>query len=91
MTGQRKSTHTWGRPINSQVQSRHTKGVIMPEEAKKPTIQRVQFGKDATAEAIFAGIKAAQDKWAKQHPDRAHELYPHVFDEKGNRIKAKAE
>jgi hypothetical protein len=63
----------------------------MSEEAKKPTIQRVQFGKDATAEEIFAGIRAVQDKWAKQHPDRAHELYPHVFDEKGNRIKAKPE
>ncbi len=60
-----------------------------PEKAEegedKPV--RVQFGKNATAETILKGINMAQDNWALRHPEKAHELYPNVFDEYGKRIR----
>ncbi|MBP6177961.1 MAG: hypothetical protein KA480_06525 [Anaerolineales bacterium] len=58
-----------------------------PTLLEKEKLVRVQFQKDVTAQEILAGIKEAQDKWAKKFPERAHKLYPKVFDEQGNRIK----
>ncbi|HEY4618304.1 MAG TPA: hypothetical protein VIH09_08935 [Flavobacterium sp.] len=55
---------------------------------ERPT--RVQFPKDSDAKSIFSGIRRLQDEWAKKYPDRAHRLYPKVFDENGNRIKRDA-
>ncbi len=48
---------------------------------------RVQFGKESTAGAIADGIRMVQDNWALEHPKRAHELYPNVYDENGKRIR----
>ena len=48
---------------------------------------RVVFPKDATAESIVDAINNIQNEWAKRYPERAHRLYPTVFDEAGNRIK----
>jgi hypothetical protein len=47
---------------------------------------RVQFGKNANADGIVNGIRKAQDDWAKANPEKAHRLYPTVYDEQGNRI-----
>jgi hypothetical protein len=47
---------------------------------------RVQFPKDASAEEIVDAIDRVQNEWAKQHPQKAHELYPTVYDKDGNRI-----
>lgn len=57
----------------------------MPDNKDKLT--RVTFGKDASAERIADAIGEMQDAWAKKYPERAHKLYPNVYDEKGNRIK----
>lgn len=59
----------------------------MPEEEKKDNLERVTFGKKATAEQIADAIVQMQDDWAKKYPKRAHELYPTVYDENGNRIR----
>jgi hypothetical protein len=48
---------------------------------------RVDFGRNPTARAILDGIHKMQDEWAKRHPDRAHTLYPNIYDAEGNRIK----
>lgn len=53
----------------------------------KETIERVQFERGATAAEIADGISSIQDEWAKKYPDRAHKLYPKVYNEKGERIK----
>lgn len=47
---------------------------------------RVQFPKGATSEAIVDAIDKLQNDWAKRHPEKAHKMYPKVWDEKGNRI-----
>ncbi|MBE7534299.1 MAG: hypothetical protein HS124_00990 [Anaerolineales bacterium] len=49
-------------------------------------LKRVQFKKDATAKEIWQYIRRSQDNWAKKFPDRAHSLYPTIYDENGNRI-----
>lgn len=56
----------------------------MPDEKKKLT--RIQFGKGATPENILAAIRKMQREWAKKNPERAHQLYPNVYDEKGDVI-----
>ena len=56
-----------------------------PPEKEKPI--RVQFQKGVTSREILTEIKSIQDGWAKEFPERAHRLYPTVFDEQGNRIK----
>jgi len=53
---------------------------------KTNKLVRVQFPKDADAEQILDGIEKAQDEWAKRYPEKAHQLYPKVYDEAGNRI-----
>jgi hypothetical protein len=58
-----------------------------PPEKEKPV--RVQFQKDVTSQEILAGIKGAQDEWARKFPERAHRLYPTVWDKDGNRIQPK--
>ena len=55
------------------------------KEKEKPV--RVQFGKDLTNQAIVGAITALQDYWALGHPQKAHELYPRVYDQSGKRIK----
>jgi hypothetical protein len=60
----------------------------MAEKTKTEKPIRVQFQKDVTAEGILSEIKKLQDEWAKKDPARAHRLYPNVYDEKGDRIKA---
>lgn len=60
----------------------------MPEEKKKDNLERVIFGKKTNAEQIADAIVQMQDDWAKKYPRRAHELYPTVYDENGNRIKS---
>ncbi len=47
---------------------------------------KVTFRKDSNAKEILAGIRQAQDNWAKKFPEHAHRLYPKVYDEQGNRI-----
>jgi hypothetical protein len=59
----------------------------MMADKKKDKPVRVQFPKDSTAEEILSGIKKAQDDWAEKNPERAHELYPNVYSETGERIK----
>ena len=62
----------------------------MPDKIKKDEDKknvRVVFPKDATAESIADGIKKIQNEWAKRYPERAHRLYPTVYDEAGNRVK----
>lgn len=49
-------------------------------------IHRVQFPKGATAKEIVQFIRKSQDAWAKKYPERAHRLYPQVYDAQGNRI-----
>lgn len=49
-------------------------------------LHRTQFSKDVTAKQIVAFIRKSQEEWAKKFPERAHRLYPTVFDEQGNRI-----
>jgi hypothetical protein len=64
------------------------KRVVMADQkqkTKKP--ERVQFPKGADAKTILSGIRKAQDEWAKRNPEKAHRLYPNVYDEIGNRIK----
>jgi len=56
----------------------------MPNKSK---LVRTQFEKDSTANEIAAIIRQNQDDWAKRYPERAHRLYPNVYDENGNRIK----
>ena len=48
---------------------------------------RVQFQHGVTSREILKGIKQVQDEWAKKFPERAHRLYPTVWDENGDRIK----
>jgi len=62
----------------------------MPDKNKKDEDKknvRVVFPKDATAGDIAGEITKIQDQWAKRYPERAHRLYPTVYDEAGNRIK----
>jgi hypothetical protein len=47
---------------------------------------RVQFQKGVDAKDILPAIKKLQDEWAKKFPERAHQLYPNVFTETGERI-----
>lgn len=54
---------------------------------KNKKLKRVQFPKGSDAKAIVARIREIQDDWAKRYPERAHRLYPTVYDEAGNRIK----
>ncbi len=56
----------------------------MTDENEK--LLKVAFRKDSNAKEILAGIRQAQDNWAKKFPERAHRLYPKVYDEQGNRI-----
>jgi hypothetical protein len=49
--------------------------------------ERVQFGRGSTAEQIAGVIRKLQDDWALKYPERAHRLYPEVYDENGKRIK----
>ena len=60
---------------------------------KKPTEkpERVQFPKGANAEQIVDGIEKVQDEWARRNPEKAHRLYPEVYDEAGNRINKERE
>ncbi len=58
----------------------------MKPDEDKPV--RVQFPKDAGAEEIVDAIDKVFDEWAKKYPERAHQLYPTAFDEKGNRIQS---
>jgi hypothetical protein len=53
---------------------------------KKQKPVRVQFGKDANAKSILQGIRKLQDDWAKANPQKAHELYPKVYNADGIRI-----
>jgi hypothetical protein len=62
--------------------------VLGPEDDKEKPV-RVQFQKGVTSQEILAGIKGAQDVWAKKFPERAHRLYPTVWDKDGNRIQPK--
>ena len=55
------------------------------QNPEKP--ERVHFPKDSDAKQILSEVKKIQDKWAKENPERAHRLYPEVYDEAGNRIK----
>ena len=57
------------------------------EDKGKDRPVRVQFGKDLTNQAIVGAITALQDNWALGHPQKAHELYPRVYDQSGKRIK----
>ena len=56
-------------------------------DKKKDKLVRTQFPKDSTAEEILSGIRKVQDGWARRNPERAHELYPEVYSETGERIK----
>ena len=56
-------------------------------DKKKDKPVRVQFPKDSTAKEIVSIIRGMQDNWAKENPKRAHELYPEVYSETGERIK----
>jgi hypothetical protein len=47
---------------------------------------RTQFQKGADAKDILSAIKKLQDEWAKKFPEQAHQLYPNVFTETGERI-----
>jgi hypothetical protein len=58
-------------------------------DTKKGKPTRVQFAKGATAQEIVNQINKIHDDWAKKYPERAHRLYPKVFDENGDRIKPK--
>lgn len=49
-------------------------------------LTRVQFSKESTAEMIVSHIRRLQDEWALKNPEKAHRLYPKVFDETGKRI-----
>ena len=56
-----------------------------PEKEEKTV--RVQFGKDATYQAVADGIRMMHDKWALEHPTKAYERYPSVYAENGKRIR----
>ena len=65
---------------------------VVKKTGKKPVkknLTRVQFSRDATADQIVDHIRKIQEEWAKEYPERAHRLYPNVFDEQGNRIPEK--
>ena len=55
-------------------------------DAEKPV--RVQFGRDLTSQTMVNAITTLQDNWALGHPQKAHALYPGVYDENGKRLKA---
>jgi hypothetical protein len=55
------------------------------QKTEKP--ERVQFPKDSDAKQILTEVHKIQDAWAKRYPERAHRLYPEVYDDAGNRIK----
>lgn len=59
------------------------------EKQGKPAgnLERMYFPKDSTAGDIADAIQEMQDEWTKKYPKRAHEFYPDVYDEDGNRIK----
>lgn len=59
------------------------------KKAVKKNLTRVQFSRDTTADKIVEFIRKSQEEWAKEFPERAHRLYPTVFDEQGNRIPEK--
>jgi hypothetical protein len=61
----------------------------MAEKGEKGTEKpvREQFGKDADTKTIVESIRKIQTNWALERPEKAHGLYPNVYDEKGNRIK----
>lgn len=56
------------------------------KKAVKKKLTRVQFSRDATVDQIVDIIRKTQEEWAKENPERAHRLYPTVFDKQGNRI-----
>lgn len=56
------------------------------KKAVKKNLTRVQFSRDTTAKQIVQYIRKSQEEWAKKFPERAHRLYPEIFDEQGNRI-----
>ena len=65
---------------------------VVKKTGKKPVkknLTRVQFSRDATVDQIVDIIRKTQEEWAKENPERAHGLYPTVFDEQGNRIPEK--
>ena len=53
---------------------------------EKQKLTRVQFPKDSDAKSVLSGIRRLQDEWAKKYPERAHRLYPKIFDINGNKI-----
>jgi hypothetical protein len=55
---------------------------IEPEEKS----ERVYFDRNATSEAIAEAIGRSQDLWALRFPERAHRLYPEVFNADGTRV-----
>lgn len=57
------------------------------KKQRNKKLTRVQFPKDIGAKAIVDAIREIQDDWAKRYPERAHRLYPTIYDEAGNRIK----
>ena len=57
------------------------------EEQENEKSVRVQFGKDLTSQAMVDAINTLQNNWALGHPQKAHALYPSVYDENGKRIK----
>jgi len=57
----------------------------MEEKTEKP--EHVQFPKESTAQEILGNIKKIQDEWAKANPEKAHRMYPKVYDIYGKRIK----
>ncbi|HMS00159.1 MAG TPA: hypothetical protein PKK96_10855 [Anaerolineales bacterium] len=59
---------------------------LTAKKTGKKNLTRVQFSRDSTAKQIFKAIRESQTDWAKKFPERAHRLYPEVFDEQGNRI-----
>ena len=61
----------------------------MEDKKKDPNEkpERVQFPKGSTAKQIADAIRKLQNDWALKYPERAHRLYPEVYDENGKRIK----
>jgi hypothetical protein len=59
--------------------------------ADKPTVPddkpvRVYFGEATTARDIAIAIQKIQDNWALKFPERAHRLYPTVYNADRTRV-----
>lgn len=80
MTEKKKVKSTAKKPSAKKAQP------VEQDKEKEKELVRVQFKKDVKAKGIVDAIDNIQTQWARKYPERAHRLYPEIFNEKGECI-----